>query len=633
MYKTLQLAIHNALQTPVPSTGLGLFRIFYGLVTLQEIVFLLYFNHLIFDPIPYIDVEFPMIPFFLCFWGIAAVFLVIGYRSQFSSYFNYIFWIAFVQFTPMQRDFDGGFDSFMIGAGFFLIFLPIDRAFSFDNLRNKLAQVNFSTLRLQPVTTSLLAYYLPIGICLGFLYFDSAIHKMFAEYWRNGLGAWLPSSMPYYISAIDMSWLLNIEFLQKTIGYTIIIFQFAFPFVFFHRRFRVLLLIIGAGLHLGITLTLNIYPFGLGMLIFYFLLIPFSWWRAIADKFRFNTPQLVVFYDEQCPLCNRTAIIINHFDICKAVSFKGLQTYRSEYPELKSISYETLLTDLYTLTPDKQIYSGIDTYIQILLKMRYTYALGMILRIPGIYYLATRIYRHIADNRQRNSCDDYCVDAHSLPVVSPTLYYRFVETYASAHPKRFSRIVAKILMVFLFLQFNSSLHYGLIYRLGFDTQQNILTSQLKAASNSILMLSQTFLGISPHALYLHDHFEGYNDIISITYLDKNGDEKWLPFVNSEGRMVSPNWGRVHSMWANIAVTPNINKARLEKFIMKVTAFWGIKLGLDINTTEFTIKLKKIKSPTEWRLNLRRDNLSGQWLNIGTAKWVNNRISVNLPNTI
>jgi hypothetical protein len=34
---------------------------------------------------------------------------------------NYIFWIVFVNFTTMQRDFDGGFDSFMTGAGFFLL--------------------------------------------------------------------------------------------------------------------------------------------------------------------------------------------------------------------------------------------------------------------------------------------------------------------------------------------------------------------------------------------------------------------------------------------------------------------------------------------------------------------------------
>ena len=49
-----------------------------------------------------------MIPFFLCLWGIIASFVVIGYRYQFSMVCNYIFWIIFVNFTTMQRDFDGG---------------------------------------------------------------------------------------------------------------------------------------------------------------------------------------------------------------------------------------------------------------------------------------------------------------------------------------------------------------------------------------------------------------------------------------------------------------------------------------------------------------------------------------------
>ena len=171
MYKLLITKILELQAKQVLATGIGLFRLFYGLVTLQEIFFLLYFNHLIFDPIPYIDVEFPMIPFFLCLWGIIAGFIIIGYRYQFAVISNYIFWIVFVNFTTMQRDFDGGFDSFMTGAGFFLLFMPGDRAFSIDTLRYKLSTpfTHYKTY-LKP-TVSSLVYYLPVLICLGFLYF------------------------------------------------------------------------------------------------------------------------------------------------------------------------------------------------------------------------------------------------------------------------------------------------------------------------------------------------------------------------------------------------------------------------------------------------------------------------------
>ena len=236
MYKSIRAKISELYAKQAPATGLGLFRVLYGLVTLQEVLFLLYFNHLIFDPIPYIDVEFPTLSFFLCLWVIIACCVVIGYRYSFTMLANYLFWMVFVNFTTMQRDFDGGFDIFMIGAGFFLLFLPADKALSIDNLRYKLSTPFTPYQNYDKPTVSRLAYLIPVAICLGFLYFDSAIHKMFAQHWRNGLGSWLPSTQPYYVSALDMSWLLNQEWLEKTIGYTILVFQFSFIFGFFVKN-------------------------------------------------------------------------------------------------------------------------------------------------------------------------------------------------------------------------------------------------------------------------------------------------------------------------------------------------------------------------------------------------------------
>ncbi len=627
MYKLISAKILELHSKQAPATGIGLFRIFYGLITLQEIIFLLYFNHLIFDPIPYIDVEFPMIPFFLCIWGGIAAFIVVGYRYQFAITSNYIIWIIFVNFTPMQRDFDGGFDLFMIGAGFFLLFMPGDRAFSIDNLRRKLSTpfTHYSTY--PKPTVSVLAYYLPVAICLGFLYFDSAIHKMFAEHWRNGLGTWLPATQPYYVSAIDMSYLLNNKLLQNILGYTILIFQFTFLFFFTKRQLRIVYLLIGLGLHLGITLSFNIYPFGLGMLSFYTLLVPFKWWRYIGRLITAKQPSLTVFYDQLCPLCNRTVLILNHFDIFSCIDFKSAQEHASHYPALASISDEILLTDLYALDRVGRMYLGVDTYAQIFMKMRYLFPLGILLRLPGIYQFALKKYRHIADSRNRIPCSSVCLTSRTLQ--DDTLYHQFFEGVAVQKPNAFSRKLAKIVLALLVLQLNSSIHYGLIYRLNADKPQNPISQ----ASNAILMVSQTFLGITPHALYLHDHFAGYDHILAITYTDKNGAEHWLPFVNEQGRLLAPNWGRVHSMWANIAVTPNIDNKRLYKLIMKVTAFWGQKIDLNLDNVVFNIKLKKISAPSYWVYDQLHQNFTSPWVTIGTAKWIDNRIAFDLPDNI
>lgn len=612
-----------------PAFIIGIFRVLYGIVAFQEILFLLYFNHLIFDPVPYIDVEFPMIPLFLCLWAVIVAWLIVGYRSQFAIIANYLFWIIFVNFTPMQRDFDGGFDLFMIGVGFFLIFMPIGRAVSVDNLLYKL-QFKYQEQPTLPKATSALSMLLPVLVCLGFLYFDSAIHKMFAEHWRNGLGAWLPSSMPYYISALDLSWLLNIEVIQKSIGYVILVFQFTFIFLFYRRSFRPVFLLVGAGLHFGITITFNIYPFGLGMLSVYVLMIPFSWWRGLANKVTYKTPQLSVFYDGDCPLCNRTATIIKHFDIFQGVAFKDLQTYAHSVSELQGYDQQILLTDLYAVDLQGHVYAGVDTYSQIFAKMRYLAVIAWCLRAPGIYQMAKMIYRRIADNRARTVCDDLCLPEVTKCAYPVDLYTRIFETYARQKPRQFRFRMAKIFVVLVVLQLNSSVHYGFLYRF-YDLSQveSPVANQVRSLSNAVLMLSTTFLGVTPHALYLHDHFEGYNDLLAISYIDDQGKEKWLPFVNEQGRMLAPNWGRVHSMWANIAVTPNINPDRLNKFIMKVTAFWGTKVGLDLNHARFFIKHKKIDAPAQWSFNLRENNLSGEWQNIGTVIWQDRHIKVDL----
>ncbi len=632
MHKLLRSKINALYHKNAPATGVGLFRMLFGLVTLQEVLFLIFFNHLIFDPIPFLDVEFPMISFFLWLWALVAFALVIGYRCQQASIANYLFWLVFVNFTPMQRDFDGGFDLFMIGANFFLIFMPLDKAFAIDNLRKKLATpfAHYSTYAKPQVTV--LAYYLPVIICLGFLYFDSLIHKMFAQHWRNGLGGWLPSSMPYYMSALDMSWLLNNQMLQKLIGYTILVFQFSFLALFHYRQLRPLYFLVGIGLHLGITLSFNIYPFGMGMLIFYSLMMPFAWYRALGVFFKAKQPTLRVFYDQQCPLCCRTVLSLNHFDVFAGVDFQGAQTNAKNYPALNQIDQAQLLTDLYALDNQGRVYAGVATYAQILVAMRYTAPIGWLLKFPGIYPLACKIYRNIADNRTRVSCDDSCVVSQRIDFPA-SLYDKIFDSQDQRLSKGFINKISKIVLILIVLQLNSSIHYGLLYRFHINTRQSPVTSIMADMSNALLMFSNTFLGITPHALYLHDHFQGYDRILAITYLDVNGQEQWLPFVNQQGRLLAPNWGRVHSMWANIAVTPNIDELRLKKFIMKVTAFWGIKENLRLDNTQFVIKMKKTRAPFEWESDLRKNNLSGEWLDIGSAKWHGKELQIQLPSDI
>ena len=87
------------------------------------------------------------------------------------------------------------------------------------------------------------------------------------------------------------------------------------------------------------------------------------------------------------------------------------------------------------------------------------------------------------------------------------------------------------------------------------------------------------------------------------------------------------------MWANIAVTPSINNIRLRKFIMKVTAFWGQKLGLNLENTVFKLKMKRIAAPTDWVHDQLHKNFAAEWVTLGAVRWIGKEIRYDLPQNI
>ncbi|MGY6216504.1 DCC1-like thiol-disulfide oxidoreductase family protein [Methylolobus aquaticus] len=628
MFPSLLNAVRRGLTRPVPAIGLGWFRLFFALVVLGEVLFLYYFRHLIFDPVPYLDIASPSVHLFLVFWGVTAACLALGYHTRAAAVLNYAFWLVFTVFTPMWKDFDGGFDQLMLGSSFLLMFLPSERALSLDNLRLKWKLSHPGQHYRPPEQVSVLAYYIPLLLSLGLIYFDSAIHKLSAEFWRNGLGPWLPSSLPYYMSALDMSPLLEIEPLQRAFGYAILAFQFLFPFTLYFRPFRLPLLLMGIGLHGGIILSLNIYPFGFGMLVHYFLLVPLGWWRRMDGWLRVATPGLTVYYDEQCPLCNRTAIFVEHFDIRRAVAFRGLQTHARDCAALAGIPEAELLKDLYAVDRGRRVVSGLDTYIRILQHMGYTAPLALMLRLPGLYQLAARVYRQIADTRARLVCDAGCALGGSPLTQATPPWGGLIEHLAPTDRQKANRI-AKFLVMVLVLQLNCTIHYAILYRIGLDPKNSEAGQIAAALSNGLITLSHTFLGITPHALYLHDHFEGYEHILALTYIDDSGEERWLPFIDEQGRMLAPYWGRVHSMWANVAVTRNIEHRRLRKFVEKVTAYLGGELGISLTDRTFVLKLKEVRAPMHWVADLRQRNLGGAWRTVGRAVWHDGQMRLDL----
>ncbi len=395
----------KAYKKKIDASGLAVFRVLYGIVLLCDIVQLFYFRHLIFDEIPYlkpaeISYDIPLI-----LWMLTVIFLIFGLFTRKSAIINYIFSLVFIA-TISSYEYHMYY--IYMGINFLLIFVKTNKVFSLDRLIEKLKYSN-TRFNYEPSReTSVLNYFILILLGIGFTYFDSVFYKFSSPLWLQGLGVWLPSSVPQ-ITHVNLTWILNQKWLMLFLGYVTLIFETIFILTFYRKYWRVPLLVIGIGLHVGIMLFFPIPRFGLGMIALYLLMVPVSFWSWCITKLTFSSPKLTFYYDEECPLCNRTKIVLGHLDYFRAIEFKGVQTYGYEDNRLKDYSKDELLDNIYSITKSNKVLHGINTYRASFKYIIFLFPLYIVISIPGIYHLGRWIYKKVAEIRYVDRCtEDNC---------------------------------------------------------------------------------------------------------------------------------------------------------------------------------------------------------------------------------
>jgi len=260
----------------IEATGLGLFRIAYATVVLLEVLQIIYFRTIIFQPLTLYTTPA------LFIWTGAVVGIILGFFTRTCSVANYAFTVIFI---GTFVDYEYHFDFTMIGTNFLLMFLPISRVLSLDNLLRRDHRTEHQTDFNRTQQVSSLAYTIPVFVGVGLVYFDSVFAKSMSDSWIQGLGVWIPASLPH-LTWNDFTPILDHYWLILVVGYSTILFEGLFIFAFWFRKLRVPFLIAGLGLHLGILFTFPIPLFALGYMAFYILLVPVSWWRYFSHDSR-----------------------------------------------------------------------------------------------------------------------------------------------------------------------------------------------------------------------------------------------------------------------------------------------------------------------------------------------------------
>ncbi|MGC4041442.1 MAG: DCC1-like thiol-disulfide oxidoreductase family protein [Flavobacterium sp.] len=615
--KRIRQFLRKAYDKQIDGTGLAVFRIAYSLVLLCEIVQMFYFRHLIFDRIPYLEeaeIEFA-IP--LGLWIISVLFILFGAFTRFFAILNYILGLIVI----------GTIDSFeyhvfyaYMGINFLLIFMPVSRCLSIDRLLSKLKYSN-TTFQYNPgKNVSQLYYFIIPFIGLGLVYFDSVFFKLSSTMWMKGLGSWLPSSLPM-ITHANESWFLNQEYLVKGMGWITIVFETLFFAVFFRKKWRVPMLVIGLILHIGILVEFPIPWFALTACVIYLLMVPVSFWKRLFQT-RNSKPTLFFYYDSECPLCIRTKLTISHFDWYNKVAFKTVQFDSQENEKLAGIDYDLLLDDIYSVDLKGNVYSGVDTYIQVLQRIFYLYPLSLILRLPGIYHLAKKVYSFIASNRNTERCtEENCgYNPPDLPDDSKIKILQGV-TLGDLKYKVLVLFLAFITMTQIIFLSNTWLMKDFKKAVGF--YDSAADKAISMGVSRYAKVTKTFFGITNHPVFSNEiHFNRYNHIIAVVYLDKNNKEHWLPIIDKNGQ---PDFYIYGANWVNWTFRVNqldIKMKPLNMGIEKYTAFWAEKHGIDLNDAKFLIKVKKIESPHDWEANFLNKQIAKPWVDGGFVEWKN-----------
>ena len=587
--------IDRIFDTKVDAIGLSVFRMCYTAVLTCEIIQLFRFRNVIFDKIPFVETGEINVSYLFGFWFVVLAMLFLGLFTRFATILNYIFGI--IIFSSMVQ-FEYHVFYAYIGINLLLIFMPISRVFSLDALIEKVKYTNIGRPFLPNRNVLEVNYLIVVFAAVGLVYIDSVFRKFTREMWTDGLGMWLPSSLPMVVWN-DTSFILNNEFLVKFLGFLVIAFEFVFIFLFWFKKFRIPFLLLGIFFHLGILIAYPIPWFALTAIVTYLLLVPQRFWLWISSAIKSKNPSFQFYYDAECPLCNKVIVMIRHFDIFRKVECLTVQGYAADQPALKDISEMELLMNIHGVDRKGKIAIGYHAYVQLLKYLIYTYPLALILSLPGISHLGKKAYKYIAGNRITERCtSENCLMPHFSEPVSETTDFLVSGWNRLRLTKKFWKAV---LLIFTLVQI-------MIFSEVVIPQNNAVARSINAVGKIIRPPFKKFTGVCAHAVFMYEHFSRYNHIFKVVCTD---NKKIVPILDDNGLVF--NGYANGAMWVNYTFrvsAPKLDKSVYENGITGYLRYFEHENNL--TGSHYKIYVKAIQTSPKWLPDFLHQQMRQPW---------------------
>ncbi|ESU25971.1 hypothetical protein FLJC2902T_29840 [Flavobacterium limnosediminis JC2902] len=581
---------------------------FYSVVLFFELQQLYTFRSIIYDKEPSKYVGELDVSFIFYFWFVVVAFLFLGVFTRYITLLNYIFGV--IIFSSAIK-FEYHVFYAYVGINFLLIFMPVSRVLSLDSLLQKL---KYSTLYKPFIVDRKVLkinYVVPVFVAIGLVYFDSIFHKFSSKMWMDGLGVWLPSSLPM-VTWNDASILLNQKWLMLFLGYLVLVFETVFIFLFWFKKFRLPFFILGVFFHVGILIAYPIPWFALTVIAVYLLLVPVKYWKFLASKIKCKKTSYTFYYDAECPLCNKVVIIIRHFDVFNTVDCLTVQGNYKNNPYLTTYEEESLLINIHGVTNSGKVASGFWAYVALLKAMRYTYMLGLIASLPLISSVGQKIYNYIAGNRLTERCtSENC----AIPVYMPSPNERDDFLLKGWNQIRLTGAFWKFVILVL--------SFGQLLMIWFSPfiQNNMpkvthLNKIVTIPYESSKWFYEDYIGITHHAVFMYGyHFEKYNYNFKIEAVDANSKSNVVPLLNEEG-LVKNSFAN-GALWVNYTFRVNSPRFKLKQFeecIVPYLKYYQNTKSEQIS--HYKIYMKSIKPVENWKKNFLKNQINKKWEEIG-----------------
>ncbi len=599
--KQIRETFYGLFHNKVDALGLAVFRMLFSVMLFFEAIHFWEFRHVVYDRIPFGVIAELKYELVFAFWILTLFLLFIGLFTRVATILSYVFSVLVFSSTSA---FEYHVFYTYVGVSFFMMFMPVSRVFSVDAVIRTAKYSGLGSSYKPDSKVLSINYYVPVFVGVGLVYFDSVFLKLGSNMWLNGLGVWLPSSIPLAVWN-DMSWILNNKAVIIALGYFVLGFEAVFIVAMWFRRLWLPIVISGISFHIGIFLVYPIPLFAFTYIVLYLLLIPPHYWTKATQLFGRKPAVYKFYYDAECPICAKTIAVIRQIDILHRVDCLPVQVFAPQQPAFGGIDEHTLLVDIHGVSASQKVYRGYAAYVALFRSMVIFYPLALVMSMPGISLIGKRIYKKIAGDRDNLRCT--LENCNLPPLVKPIDENEsiLVKGWSQAN---LTRLFWKYALIFLMvLQ---------ILMIGISYANSDVVDKI---SRPFVELFSKFLGIGRHDVFLDKHFHKYNHSFRIDYVDAKGNQSPIPLYDNNGMVGSYNSGII---WRNVTfnvVTPTLKADVLMEGFTPYLKHYLMEGQHDETSAEFRLYIREIETTDHWQHDFLRRQMAKPWKPAGTCK--------------